>query len=228
MTCYNSPPRLLDLFCSQGGAGMGYHRAGFSVTGVDIKPQPHYPFDFIQGDALEFLAAHGHEYDVIHASPPCQGYCKQTGMEYRANHPRLIPVVRKELQATGKPFVIENVEGARRELDNPMMLCGTMFGLPIQRHRFFEISPMPDVLLTPCNHSVDIVYITGTPRPKTGQRKDPPAETKRQAMGTPWMTIEGMDEAIPPAYTEWIGNQLMPLLAVGAGTYNAEHEGRGI
>jgi len=204
--------KLLDLFCCAGGAGMGYHLAGFDVTGVDIAPQPRYPFQFVQGDALEYLAAHGHEFDVIHASPPCQGYCKQTGMEYRGNHPKLIGEMQRMLRATGKPYVIENVEGARFALKHPVMLCGTMFNLPIQRHRFFEINPYPSALLPGCDHSGEIVYITGTPRPKFGPRKDPPADVKRAALGTPWMTIVDMDEAIPPAFTEWIGHQLQSAL----------------
>lgn len=108
-----SRPRLLDLFCGAGGAAMGYHRAGFDVVGVDIKPQKHYPFEFHQGDALEYVAAHGHEYDVIHASPPCQGYSEETPLEYRGNHPRMIGAVRDALQKIGKPYIIENVDGAR-------------------------------------------------------------------------------------------------------------------
>ncbi len=138
------PPRLLDLFCCAGGAGEGYRRAGFDVTGVDNRPQKNNPHTFILADALEYCADHGHEYDVIHASPPCQKYSTITPKANRGNHPDLIAPVRELLLATGKPFVIENVGGARKELMNPFMLCGTMFGLrtpcgaELQRHRHFE------------------------------------------------------------------------------------------
>jgi DNA (cytosine-5)-methyltransferase 1 len=130
-------------------------------------------------------------------------------MQYRDNHPKLIGEVQQLLRSIGKPYVIENVEGARFALKHPVMLCGTMFGLPIRRHRFFEIKPVPFALLPRCDHSREIVYITGTPRPKTGPRKDPSADVKRSALGTPWMTIVDMDEAVPPVFTEWIGRQLL-------------------
>ena len=185
---------------------MGYHQAGFEVVGVDIKPQPHYPFEFHQADALEFPLD---GFDVIHASPPCQAYSKCTNPTYRENHPKLIEAIRTQLEKANIPFVIENVEGARHELIQPIMLCGSMFGLPIRRHRYFEIDPLMMFLMSPCNHKPNPVYITGTPRPKHGPRKDPPAAMKREALGTPWMTIKNMDEAIPPAYTEFIGKQLI-------------------
>jgi len=188
---------------------MGYHRAGFDVTGVDINPQPNFPFKFIQADALTFSLD---GFDVVHASPPCQYYSKCTAINHRNNHPRLISITRNMLEKTGLPYVIENVEGARYRLINPIVLCGSMFGLPIRRHRYFEIWP-PVLFLTPqCNHKPNPVYITGTPRPKNGPRKDPSAAVKREALGTPWMTIKNMDEAIPPAYTEWIGKQIINIL----------------
>ena len=130
----------LDLFCCGGGAGMGYHLAGMEVVGVDIEPQPKYPFQFVQADALEYLAAHGHEFDFIHASPPCQGYSHLTPAKNKADHERMIPAVRELMIKTGKPWVIENVAGARKELRDPVMLCGSMFGLRTQRHSFFETS----------------------------------------------------------------------------------------
>lgn len=137
-------PKLLDLYCCAGGAGMGYHMAGFDITGVDIKPQPRYPFRFVQDEALEYLAAHGHEYDVIHASPPCQAHSdlaklhRSKGTGYDERHKDLIPQTRELLQAIGKPYVIENVEGA--PMLNPFTLCGAMFGLRVYRHRQFETS----------------------------------------------------------------------------------------
>lgn len=191
---------------------MGYQRAGFEVIGVDIKPQPRYPFEFHHADALEYPL---YGFDVIHASPPCQFYSKCAGHQYRVNHPRMISLIRRRLKTTGNPYVIENVEGARKRLNQYTMLCGSMFGLPIQRHRFFEIRPLLAALLPPCNHKPNPVYITGTPRPKYGKRKEPSAATKRLAMDTPWMTIKNMDEAIPPAYTEYIGKQLMKSLKRG-------------
>jgi len=200
--------RLLDLFCGAGGAGMGYHRAGFEVTGVDIAHMKDYPFTFIQGDALEYLAAHGHEYDAIHASPPCQAF---TAMQHiRKNsekHPDLIEPTRAALKATGKPCVIENVEGA--PMDNAITLCGSMFGLKIIRHRLFESNiPMP--LLMPCCNHADVYD------PWHGKRD---AVKFREAMGIDWMRDAGgggrkgtLSEAIPPAYTEWLGNQMMIAL----------------
>ena len=143
--------RLLDLFCGAGGAAMGYSRAGFEVVGVDLAPQPRYPFEFHQADALEYLAAHGHEFDAVHASPPCQGYSIMHNLPWLKGHeyPLLILPVRKMLEALGKPYVIENVMGARhgakgltkRGLEAHGLqagwLCGTMFGLPFYRHRLF-------------------------------------------------------------------------------------------
>ncbi len=131
-------PRLLDLFCGAGGASAGYHRAGFEVVGVDIKPQPHYPFEFHQADALEFPLE---GYDAYHASPPCQAYSVCTKQEQKKNYKKLIGSIRNRLIPTGKPFVIENVLGAKLDLRANILLCGTMFGLPIHRHRIFEMFP---------------------------------------------------------------------------------------
>ena len=131
---------------------MGYHRAGFQVVGVDIKPQPRYPFEFHQADALEYLAQHGAEFDAIHASPPCQAYSEATPMERRQDHPDLINPTREAILKTGKPFVIENVESARNRLVNPVMLCGSSLGLLIERHRYFEINPQMFILTNPCQH----------------------------------------------------------------------------
>lgn len=228
-------PRLLDLFCCAGGAAKGYQQAGFHVTGIDIKKQPRYAGDcFICADALEYVAAHGHEFDAIHASPPCQFASEQTPMPYRSNHPNLIPATRAALQATGKPYTIENVENARRHLVNPVMLCGTMFGLPIWRHRYFEMWPA-NLLLTPsCNHSKAPVTIkSGSHSRKLqrvpvhstgggdGQRKSrknhrprESVEVVRWAMEIDWMVQAELTEAIPPAYTRWIGERLLEVMTV--------------
>ena len=130
--------KLLDLFCGAGGAAMGYYRAGFDdITGVDNKPMPRYPFRFIQADALEYLAEHGHEYDVIHASPPCQRYTRaQNASKNSGAHPDLIEPIRNLLMLTKKLYVIENVIGA--PLIDPKVLCGLSFGLRVRRHRLFE------------------------------------------------------------------------------------------
>jgi DNA (cytosine-5)-methyltransferase 1 len=221
-------PRLLDLFSCAGGAAMGYHRAGFDVTGVDIAPQPNYPFHFHHGDALEFLANHGQDFDVIHASPPCQGYLnlgavnRALGRTY--DHPDLIGATRALLEKMGKPYVIENVADASRELRNPVRICGTGLGLPLRRHRLFE-SNVPLVGVG-CDHGryTEQKYWTGW-RPKgqvrlstvvqvygnAGGREHWPA-----AMGIDWMTPKEMTEAIPPAYSEHVGRQIVQCLAVNA------------
>ena len=233
-------PRLLDLFCGAGGAGMGYYRAGFDVVGVDIKAQPRYPFEFICGDALAFVFLHGHEYDVIHASPPCQGYSVMTrGRWQDREHPQLIPAVRQLLIALNRPYVIENVSGARSELVNPVLLCGTMFGLQtrhgsqLRRHRYFETS-MSFFLTPPCKHldGLSIGVYGGGQNPTRKQaavigvyghtggsstRQGVTmfgADDRRDAMGIDWMTQAELSEAIPPAYAEYIGKHLLEAIAV--------------
>jgi DNA (cytosine-5)-methyltransferase 1 len=211
--------RLLDLFCCEGGAAMGYHRAGFDVTGVDINPQPNYPFDFLQGDALDIVAALGHHFDVIHASPPCQAHSTIT--PDKGKHVDLIPATRAALIATGKHYVIENVEGARRALIDPIKLCGSSFGLKVRRHRYFE----SNVWLTApaCDHSKQgvPVGVYGGLRTKHWARptgtsrglKATTVEEAQDAMGMEWATWHGVTQAIPPAYTEFIGHQLMEAIA---------------
>lgn len=219
-------PRLLDLFCCAGGAAMGYHQAGFDVVGVDIEPQPRYPFEFIQTDALSLDAGFLRSFDVIHASPPCQGYTELRSAPGTKGAPKLIEPVREMLGATGLPFVIENVEGAASELRSPIILCGSMFGLSaegceLRRHRLFEsnISLSAPV----CQHSdrpVVGVYggharIRSARHGGRGTRDAWPNGHKpvaAEAMGMDWATLAEMSEAIPPAYTRFIGEQLIAHL----------------
>ena len=197
---------LLDAFCGAGGCTKGYQRAGFYVVGVDHLPQPHYCGDeFYQADALEFIAEHGREYDVIHASPPCQRYSRVTAWRgNRLDHPDMIGAVRSILMQVAVPYVIENVQDARSLLIRPFMLCGTHFGLPIRRHRYFE-SPMLCPLLTPtCQHrDTDFAHDHGGKQTETQYR---------DAMGCDWMLVQEARQAIPPAYTEWIGRRLLEVL----------------
>ncbi len=203
---------MLDLFCGAGGAAMGYYRAGFKdITGVDNKPQKRYPFKFIQVDALEFLAEHGREFDVIHASPPCQRFSKCTPPQYKSRHPDLIKPLRDLLILSNRPYIIENVPGARKFLINPIELCGTMFGLNLWRHRFFEIYPELPLMLMNCNHTKLPVLISGTTCRRKGGRFEFSAQARREASGLYWMSIKEMDEAIPPAYTEWIGKRIIEI-----------------
>ena len=204
-------PRLLDLFCGAGGAAMGYYRAGFDVVGVDIKPQPHYPFTFIKADAMTFPLD---GFDVIHASPPCQRWAVSTQVwkGRPEEHPDLVEPTRDRLEAAGVPWVIENVIGA--PLRNPVMLCGAMFaGLKVYRHRNFECSP---AIYWPPEHPKHIERVTEVGRPVlpsgwmtvAGHFLNLPAA--KAAMGVGWdVTKDELGEAIPPAYTEWVGARLM-------------------
>jgi DNA (cytosine-5)-methyltransferase 1 len=213
--------RLLDLFCCAGGAGVGYAKAGFEVVGVDIKPQPNYPFHFIQGDALKLDNAFVASFDAIHASPPCQSYsdlAKRNGNGHM--WPRLIEPVREMLITSGLPYVIENVDGA--PLINPVVLCGTMFpGLRVIRHRLFEANFL---IMTPphgkhpkvhtfdkrkshygkTNDMLDFVQVTGGGNCSIRAARD--------AMGIDWMTKNELNEAIPPVYAEFIGKQLLAYI----------------
>lgn len=209
--------RLLDLFCGAGGAAMGYHRAGFEVVGVDIKPQKHYPFEFHQADAFNYLRDHGQEFDVIHASPPCQAYSISTKIKGTSgNHQDLIPRLRRHLQRY--PFwIIENVAGA--PLLYPVMLCGASFGLKVYRHRYFE---SPRLLWQPAHfpHRDKWPIRTGNKELSANgfvTVAGHHSHTKRaqEAMGIDWMGQLELSQAIPPAYTEWIGKRLMEALNEG-------------
>lgn len=205
-------PRLLDLFCCAGGASEGYRRAGFDVVGVDIAPQPHYPFEFHQADAMTYSLD---GFDAIHASPPCQAFT-EAGKQWRIAgkvYPDLVAPTRAMLQASGRPWVIENVPGA--PLLNPTILNGSMFGLRVRRVRWFETSfDMPFFLLpkeepsgfrmgrpvteggiiTPVGHFSNVAYA-------------------RRVMDLPWMTQGELAQSIPPAFTEFMGGFLLAEVA---------------
>lgn len=213
-----SKPRLLDLFCGAGGAAVGYSRAGFEVVGVDHVEQPRYPFEFVQADALTW---DDWDFDAIHASPPCQAYAGLASKDGR--HPDLIPPVRSLLIESGLPFVIENIEGA--PLDNPVRLCGSAFGLHVRRHRLFETN-FPLLVPTCQHHEQDEIrayygkkgWLAWDPKGAQVQkvgRKPLLRGSVEQApadMGIDWMTWDELREAIPPAYTEFIGTQLLAYL----------------
>ena len=215
--------KLLDLFCCAGGAAVGYHRAGFDeIIGVDIVSQPNYPFGFVQADALEYVVEHGREFDLIHASPPCQAFTKYKNArpDLPEKYPNLIPQTRSLLMLSGKPYVIENVPGS--PLVNPVILCGSMFDLDVRRHRLFEMSVF---MLTPqCRHSIwpPNRYPGGRSRERGHARVlcrntveigrwNIPLKIQQDAMGIDWMNLEELSEAIPPAFTEWIGTQMLAL-----------------
>lgn len=206
-------PRLLDLFCKAGGATQGYVEAGFEVIGVDVEPQPNYPYEFHQADALDYPLD---GFDAIHASPPCQDY-SVTASLHSSYYPRLIEPVRERLIAAGVPYVIENVEGARRDLRNPVRLCGSSFGLGVRRHRLFELS-FPVLWVPPCAHYLqpEPIDVTGTGGPGGRHRKPDNLAHAREVMGIGWMTRPELSEAIPPPYTRWIGQQLLSVIGTEA------------
>lgn len=214
-------PKILDLYCCAGGAGYGYYLAGFDVVGVDIAPQPEYPFEFIQGDALQIMREIGHAFQAVHASPPCQHFTKYNNCRknLKEKYEDLIEPTRQALIEVGKPYVIENVVGA--PLNDPITLCGSMFGLDIRRHRLFESNVM---LMQPkCNHGIwePNRYPGGRSRERGGARVlcrgtieigrwNIPISTQKEAMQIDWITdLRKLSESIPPAYTKYIGEQLI-------------------
>ena len=220
-------PRILDLFCCEGGAGMGYHRAGFEVVGVDIAPQPRYPFAFHQADAIAYLAGliesgEIRQFDAIHASPPCQEYSTLKSRKTR-QYPDLLAPMRQMLIASGLPWIMENV--ATAPMHQGVMICGTALGWNVRRHRLFDSSHL---LYPPglCRHHLDNVNIYGhacwtyRPDPSNVRADTGKARTYRvklaegrRAFDVPWMSQQGASECIPPAYTEWLGSQLLAVMA---------------
>jgi DNA (cytosine-5)-methyltransferase 1 len=212
-------PRLLDLFCGAGGATAGYYRAGFDVTGVDLAPQPNYPFRFIRADAMTFPLG---GFDAIHASPPCQRKSRMTNCRpgVAATYPDLIGPVRDRLRAWGGLYVIENVEGSGLPGQDDLlgahglMLCGLMFGLELYRHRWFETSspvPVP-------GHPRHLIPASRAGHWKPGtimsvEGHCAPIAVARAAMGgVDWMTRDELAESIPPAYTEHLGRQMLAAI----------------
>lgn len=219
-------PRLLDLYCGVGGAAMGYHRAGFDVVGVDHEPQPNYPFEFRKADAIEFLAAHGREFDAIHASPPCQTHSALTKGNRKRGwhdaHADLIPITRALLHHVRRPSVIENVQGSHLRRD--LTLCGEMFGLAVIRHRYFELGGWA---MNPPEHRPHRGRVAGM---RHGQWYEGPyfavygdgggkgsVPQWQSAMGIDWTDVRAeIREAIPPAYTEFVGRGLAAAVAARA------------
>jgi DNA (cytosine-5)-methyltransferase 1 len=215
--------RLLDLFCGAGGAAMGLYRAGFDeIVGVDLKPQPRYPFTFVQADATTFPLS---GFDAIWASPPCQ-HDSVGSARWRAEgrtYPNLIPETRKRMFSAPMPFVIENVQGARQKLPGAIVLCGQMFGLGVVRHRLFEAN----FFMKPPEHpkcagavTRDLVSVTGHGPPGRfyravtvaghgGNSRSFKLSVWKEAMGIDWMSRDELTQAIPPAYSEYIGRWLM-------------------
>lgn len=236
--------KLLDCFCKAGGCTKGYQQAGFEVVGIDIEPQPRYiGDDFVQMDALEalrILIGGGYivgksgrrwyldDFNALSGSPKCQF---GTGMQHLVKarngsypeHENQIPAVRELLQLTGKPYVIENVDGSRKHLINPIMLCGKTFGLKTYRHRWFEISPFWFLAPSHIAHQDQtpsagngispkgFISICGTGGVR-GMTSQEIIDYWSTAMGIDWMTRAELAEAIPPAYTRWIGEQLINQL----------------
>ena len=228
--------RMLDLFCGAGGCAVGYHRAvqelgiELEIIGVDIAPQKRYPFTFIQADAMTFPL---NGFDFIHASPPCQDYSpgSRYGVDSRGAHHRLIIPTRDRLKANGAPWILENVRGAHEDMYNPVRLCGTSLGLRVQRHRLFDSSHL-FFSAGPCNHrpydvSVRckrseylLAYTQVVTRNGICVHRPPdcPKSVAQVAMGIDWMTTLEMGEAIPPAYTEWLGRQMFTAISSSLAT----------
>ena len=199
-------PRLLDLFCGAGGAAMGYHRAGFDVVGVDIKPQKNYPFPFVQDDALEYVLAHGKEYDVMHASPPCQYYSRLRHLPWIKDkvYWRSIPPTREVLLTVGKPYVIENVADAWWDMVNPTLICCATFDLHLYHHRLFETS-IPVFAHPHTKHT----FVITPGRASLGKRRHGFGKSEPWCE---WMTKKERGQAVHPIQTEFIGKQLLQVV----------------
>lgn len=224
--------RILDLFCGAGGAAVGYHRAGFDVVGVDIRRQPNYPFEFIQADVVEWFRPERLDgFIAVHASPPCLRYSSVTRLFHdQSSYIDFIPILRQQLEATGLPYLIENVMGS--PLIHPAKLCGSTFGLgafcrdgqwrQLRRHRLWETS-FP-IWRSECAHVGEpigvygkgggiatTVHGGGTRMGYKGNRKE-----ASEAMGIDWMSTRELSNAVPPSYTHWLGDQLMIQLKAAA------------
>lgn len=207
-----SKPKLLDLYSCAGGAGAGYAKAGFEVTGVDIQPMPNYPFEFVQSDAIAYLERNGHHYDAIHASPPCQAYTPLGALHKHIEYPDLVEPTREALERLGKPYVIENVMAAPLIKEKSITLCGGMFGLRTYRHRRFE-SNIPLVAPAHPKHVIKTATKQRKARWDEGWHVsitgDVGVYLGPAAMGIDWMSGNELCQAIPPAYTEFIGGHLL-------------------
>lgn len=211
--------KILDLYCCQGGASAGYVLAGFEVEGVDIIPQPHYPYSFHRDDVISFLGNRAQwikeNFVAIHASPPCQRYSKTQRIQGNA-HPDLIAPTRQLLVALGLPYIIENVKDAREELIDPIILCGGMFSLRTYRDRLFETGG--GLRLEQPHHPAHIQPTTKMGRrPREGEMihavgNFSGVDLVRKDWSMEWATRDGLREAIPPVYTQWIGARLRQFL----------------
>jgi DNA (cytosine-5)-methyltransferase 1 len=211
-------PLALDLFCCGGGAGMGLHLAGFSVVGIDIEPQPHYPFPFIQADVNDLTAEWVGSFDFVWASPPCQRYTRNARQKGTAEtHPDLVTPTRWLLQRAGLPFVIENVPDAPLRQD--LLLCGSMFGLKLVRHRVFETHGFTVAQPDHGEHHPEYVTVTGNPggsSKRDGGQHFGNTAAWREAMGIDWLPASRLKEAIPPAYSEHIGTAALAAMTAPA------------
>lgn len=223
----SSRPRLLDLFCGAGGAAMGYHRAGFDVYGVDIQPQPRYPFTFWQRDVLDLPMDWLEEFDVIHASPPCQAFTQMSarwrGKGTKADtHVDLLTPILGRLRSERIPWIVENVVGAKHKMRTDAMLHGGMFGLRVHRPRRFESNcpltahyakrtkqPIGVYGTKPDGRTTYRYRNNGNYKGKSLIRAAKSLEEAAEAMQIDWMTWPEIREAIPPAYTEYLGRQLL-------------------
>jgi DNA (cytosine-5)-methyltransferase 1 len=208
-------PRLLDLFCGAGGAAMGYHRAGFDVVGVDIKPQPHYPFEFHQADAMTYPLD---SFNAIHASPPCQDHMETPHRKHGTGW--MLEQTRRRLKNQSAPWVIENVPNRRApHMRADYAICGCMVGLPLRRVRWFETSWGGFELHPTHRHDGPVVSVVGHGTPTWVRSKlgyNPTITHYREAMGIDWMNRDELSQAIPPAYTEWIGTRLLEHVSTHA------------